>query len=111
MVQTCRTSLVLLFVLAAAPSALGRFQPSFHLDSCVWDATHIVIVTQADKTDIAGEVVDSLKGDLKKGDRITIPDLAEFAVESEQAIKKAWLPLLKECPNPPIHLHRCLMIL
>src|SRR5260370_12282105 len=106
MVQTCRTSLVLLFVLAAAPSALGRFQPSFHLDSCVWDATHIVIVTQADKTDIAVEVVDSLKGDLKKSDRITIPDLAEFAVESDRAIKKACFPLLKQRPTPPTHANR-----
>jgi hypothetical protein len=81
------------------------------LDSCVWDATHIVIVTQADKTDIAVEIVDSLKGDLKKGDRITIPDLAEFALENERAIKKAWLPLVKEGPNPPTHVNGVRMIL
>lgn len=64
-----------------ATSSFAGIRPSFSLDHSAWKATHVVIaVTTA--TDGTFEVVESLKGDLRVGTRLLIPDLRP-SVESE----------------------------
>jgi hypothetical protein len=79
---------VVLGLLVCTTDATAAIQPSFHLDACSWDATHVVVVSEGDKIDGDVEVLESWKGDLKKGDRITIPALAVFAPEKERVISK-----------------------
>jgi hypothetical protein len=63
-----------ILILAIGPTAFGGIRPSFRLDHSAWRATHIVIAVT-----IAGdgtfEVVESLKGDLRVGAHLVIPDL------------------------------------
>lgn len=70
----------------SADASAMAIQPSFNQDGCAWRATHIVVVTEGDKIDGVVEVLESWKGDLKKGDRITVPELAAFAPEKERAV-------------------------
>src|SRR5262245_63476344 len=86
-----RGTQILLAVLgvAADPAVVrAAIQPSFHLDACAWSATHIVVVTEGEKIDGVVEVLESWKGDLKKGERITVPELAAFAPDAARAISK-----------------------
>jgi hypothetical protein len=63
-----------ILILAIASTAFGGIRPSFRLDHSAWKATHIVIaVTTA--TGGTFEVVESLKGNLRVGTRLVIPDL------------------------------------
>src|ERR1700733_11774066 len=49
-------------------------RPSFSLEDCSWNATHIVMVeTTAD--DAVFSVVESWKGDLLPGNSVTVPEL------------------------------------
>jgi hypothetical protein len=75
------------FIVFTSP-AFGFPEPSFYLDSCAWDATNIVVVSEGDKTDGIVEVKESWKGDLKRGDILTVPELAEFASEKSRAVRK-----------------------
>jgi hypothetical protein len=49
-------------------------RPSFSLDHCSWNATHIVLV-QTSAKDGVFSVVESWKGDLKPGDSLEVPEL------------------------------------
>src|SRR6516225_2237512 len=75
-------------LLVYAAEAAAAIEPSFHLDGCSWHATHIVVISEGEKIDGDVEVLESWKGDLKKGDRITVPELAAFAPEKERVISK-----------------------
>jgi hypothetical protein len=63
----------LMWTISAIPlnAALG---PSFDLDYCSWNATHIVLV-QTTANDSVVSVLESWKGDLKPGDSIEVPEL------------------------------------
>jgi hypothetical protein len=74
-----------LAVLALAAAGIG---PSFDEDGCAWDATHVVVVTEGAAIDGAVEVLESWKGDLKRGDRLTVPELARFARRKARAVGK-----------------------
>ena len=79
--------LVAIFIATANPNvAKAAIRPSFSLDRCAWEASHIVLVTEEDKIDGVVEVLESWKGDLKKADRLTIPDLAEFAPKDSRKV-------------------------
>jgi hypothetical protein len=77
-----------LVIIASAyrPSAFGWVRPSFELEPCVWDASHIVVVTMGPPIDGVAKVEESWKGDLKKGDVIRIPQLATFAPKEKRLI-------------------------
>lgn len=64
---------VILFAIGAIPIE-ATIRPSFDLDGCSWNATHIVLVQTTDKNGVF-PVVESLKGDLKPGDLLEIPEL------------------------------------
>ena len=62
-------------IVGGRPSPLhAALRPSFNVDGCSWNATHVVLVQTT-----AGEgvvpVVESWKGDLKPGDAIEVPEL------------------------------------
>ncbi len=68
--------------------AWAAIRPSFSLEECVKNATHIVVVTEGENIDGIVEVMESWKGDLKKGDSLNIPELAEFADKDSREINK-----------------------
>jgi hypothetical protein len=74
-----RLQILFLTLLGFASDAHSAMRHPFSLSSRTWNATHIVVVTEGDKIDGVVEILESWKGDLKKGDRLTIPALAWFA--------------------------------
>jgi len=65
------------FVILVAIGAVrvdASFRPSFDLDRCSWNATHIVLVQTTPKDGVFS-IVESWKGDLKPGDSLEIPEL------------------------------------
>jgi len=101
-------------LLVCAADAAAAVQPSFQLDACSWNATHVVVVSEGGKIDGDVEVLDTWKGDLKKGDRITVPALAAFAPEKERTISEWWfkrgeekdLPTMVTCSRMVLFLIR-----
>jgi hypothetical protein len=85
-------------LLAWPGGVFGWMLPSFRLDGCAWEATHIVVVTGGDKFDGCVKVVESWKGDLKRGDTITVPELAEFAPDKMRVISKGLFQKDKDLP-------------
>jgi hypothetical protein len=80
-------ALVAVFIASGVPStAEAIIRPSFSLDSCTWEASHIVVVTEGDKIDGVIEVLECWKGDLNKGDRLNVPELAEFAPKDKRKV-------------------------
>jgi len=67
------TGLLLLSTISAIPVDAG-IRPSFSVDECSWNATHIVLV-QTTAKDGVFSVVESWKGDLKPGDSVEVPEL------------------------------------
>ena len=66
-------SFAVLALVLAQPTHAG-FRPSFSLDICAWDATHIVVVAVTPDDDVFS-VIQSLKGDLRIGESVTVPEL------------------------------------
>lgn len=58
----------------AAISSDGALRPNFSLDQCSWNATHIVLVQTTTKGGLFS-VVESWKGDLKRGDSLEVREL------------------------------------
>jgi hypothetical protein len=54
--------------------AFDGFRPSFGLDDCSWNATHIVLAEITSQDDF--KVIESWKGNLNAGDHISVPLLA-----------------------------------
>jgi len=79
---------ILLLSLGWVPRAWGTIRPRFDLEGSTWEATHIVVATEGEKIDGGLRVIESWKGDLGKGDVITVPELKAFAAEDRRAI--AW---------------------
>ena len=65
--------LAILLTIACVPVGAG-FRPSFDLDDCSWNATHIVMVQTTPDTAVFS-VVESWKGDLHPGDSLAVPEL------------------------------------
>jgi len=91
-----------------APAASAAFRPSFSLDDCGWNATHVVIVTEGSKIDGVVDVLESWKGNLRKGDQLTLPGLAEFANLTRRAISD---PFGHVDPKRPNHVTGARMVL
>lgn len=69
--------LLLSFIILPAGVFAG-FRPSFRLDYCAWEATHIIVVTEGDVIDGNLLVLESIKGDLRGGETIPISEFADF---------------------------------
>lgn len=104
--------LLLLFTLVWwAPAVFGEIRASFCLEHCSWNATHIIVVTEGEKIDGIFRVIESWKGNLKKSDSITIPELASFAAKDSRKIFIPFLILRKEDPNRSTHVTGSKMVL
>src|SRR5206468_844470 len=83
--MTARLLLPLL-ALILPTTATAAIRPSFHLDTCSWRATHVVVVSEGETIDGAVTVLESWVGDLRPGDTLAVPELAAFAPEKARAI-------------------------
>lgn len=73
-----------------APASLRSPHDVIHsLNFTAWNSTHIVVVTEGDKIDGVLEVVESWKGDLKKGQKLTFPELARFSSLESRAVQRS----------------------
>ena len=89
---------VLLGILGFTNELDAEILPSFSLDYASWQATEIAIVDEGDIIDGRLTVVESLQGNLKKGEVIVAPKLKKFIDESWrttgrslfQGIAKSW---------------------
>ncbi len=79
---------VVALLLVSTADATAAIMPSFSYESCSWKATHVVVVSEGDKIDGEVEVLESWKGDLKKGDLVSVPELAAFAPDKERVVSK-----------------------
>jgi hypothetical protein len=70
----CLPLLFAIFLLSVTQSTEAGIRPSFWLDSCTWDATHIVLVATTSQGDVF-TVMQSWKGDLKARDTLKVPEL------------------------------------
>jgi hypothetical protein len=69
---------MLFYCLLHAHVCTAGIIPSFYLDHSSKKATHILVATEGLNIDGVLEVLEPWKGDLRKGDRITVPELALF---------------------------------
>ena len=65
--------LIVFFAISLGP-AFASFRPSFDLDRCSWNATHIVLAATTPHDDVF-EVIESWRGTLNAGDHIKVPEL------------------------------------
>ena len=99
----------LIVVLLLVPRTYAGIRPSFNLDYCTWQATHIIIATEGDEIDGILTVLDSWKGDLRPGEAISIPDLASFKSPSSREVKKGFFG--DKSDDPPKYVSGSRMIL
>jgi hypothetical protein len=69
----CACFLLVLLAVLLIP-AFGSFQPSFGLDYCSWNATHIVLA-EVTPQDGSFKVIESWKGSLNAGDHVSVSQL------------------------------------
>src|ERR1700740_2175702 len=83
-----RSLSALLLFCAAGVSA--ELLPQFQLDTCAWNATDVVMVTEGAAIDGEVEVLETWKGALHPGEKLTLPELAAFASDESRATS-TWL--------------------
>lgn len=76
---------LIILVFAFPMTAEGRVIAN--LDWYAEHATHIVLITEGDRIDGQLKVLESFKGNLKIGEKLTIPELAEFAPLEARAVE------------------------
>ena len=74
--------LVTIISLLAVSTALAISPPSFHLDSCAYHATEIVVAAQEPGSEGKLVVLESWKGSLTRGTRFTLPDFPPAPMEA-----------------------------
>src|SRR6185369_11772246 len=72
LMKAFRTLILSLIVLTGASLAQAGIRPSFHLETCSWRATDIVVVTEGEQIDGVFRILEIVKGDLKAGEMIKI---------------------------------------
>jgi hypothetical protein len=83
------TLTAVLFLLAVSSTALAGMRPSFDPEGCSWRATDIVVVTEGSQIDGNFKVIETWKGDLKPGETISVPELAQFNKKDARLIYSA----------------------
>jgi hypothetical protein len=84
--RTWRSALPFLVLASWAPTASAYPVPPFCLDDCSRNATHVVVVTEGALIDGHVEVLESWRGNLRRGDRLNLPRLAVFADPDNRAV-------------------------
>ncbi len=75
-----------LFLLVVSTAASAAIQPSFSPEGCSWRATDIVVVTEGSRIDGNFKVLETWKGDLKPGQTISVPELAQFREKDARSV-------------------------
>ena len=83
--RICLKGLILL--LLCSFSVHAKTHTMIDMESCVRDATHVVVVTEGDRIDGHVIVLESWRGDLKPGDSLDIPVLAKFKSKKSRHIE------------------------
>lgn len=85
----CKIRLIFfgIFFLCALNSYAG-IRPSFSLDYCAWNATHIVVATEGEEIDGNFTALESLKGNLGYGEMVSVQELSNFNSESSRQVKE-----------------------
>src|SRR5213080_3129197 len=104
-----RVLVLALFVLLGCLTASAGIRPSFSPEQCSWRATDIVVVTEGAEIDGVLTILETLKGDLKPGATITIPEMAEFKSKEARLVPEPWYQTSKNLP--PIYVTGNRMIL
>jgi len=94
-----RTLTAVVFLLIAYISVSAGIRPSFSAEASSWRATDIVVVTEDEEIDGVFRILETWKGDLKPGETITVPEMAEFKNNEARTIY-AW-SWTGEKANPP----------
>jgi hypothetical protein len=84
----------ILLTFAASLHAEIALLPEVHVPA--WKATDVVIVTEGEVTDGNVEVLETWKGDLARGARISVPALAAFAGEQKVSGERILLYLIRD---------------
>jgi hypothetical protein len=86
-----RTWLIAFLMLAVSPrqTPARELGPSFYLDNCGWHAASVVVVKTLSLKDGTVEILETWAGDLRKGDRLTLKELAAFVDPARRAILSA----------------------
>lgn len=91
---------LLLLLLVICGSGSAAIRPSFEPEESSWRATDIVVVTEGEKIDGVFTVLETWKGDLKPGETITIPEMAEFEARDARLIDTwSWVKNEREPPE------------
>jgi hypothetical protein len=69
-------------------NSLAGIQPSFDLETLAWQASDIIVVKESEKLDGKCTIIETLKGELKPGNTMIIPELAVFSSEESRAIHR-----------------------
>ena len=101
-------SVITLLLLAAAPAARAGIRPSFSLEYCSWNATHVLVATEGEKIDGDLTVLESWKGDLAPGEAVHVPGLAAFREKSSRLVNK---PFGDGTAAPPLYVTGDRMVL
>lgn len=107
--QVFRLVLTLMVWVIWVPASFASIRPSFSLDTCGWDATHIVVVTEGEKIDGKVVILESWRGNLRAGDRLDLPELAEFASLDSRKISNGFFDKAK--PGDSQHVSGSRMVL
>jgi hypothetical protein len=97
--KAIRILISVLIILAACSAIVAGIRPSFLSEACSWRATDIVVVTEGKEIDGVFTVLESLKGDLKPGQTIRIPEMAEFKSAEARVIADSWFPPKEASPR------------
>ncbi len=82
-------TLAFAMTVTTATKANAEILPSFSLDFASWRATEIVVVDEGDTIDGRLTVIESLQGDLKKGQVILAPKMKQFADASWRTVGRS----------------------
>lgn len=81
------TLLNLLILLVPSYSAPAKVHEMLSVEDCAKLSTHIVVATEGDSIDGQLTVLETLKGDMKAGHHIIIPELGAFNSPESRAIE------------------------
>src|SRR6266404_2031194 len=106
-----KTLIALLILLIICRPASAGIRPSFSPEHCSWKATDIVVVSE--ESDMNGEfnVLETLKGDLKSGDTILIPEMSEFKAKNNRLINTWWFKQEKDANSRYVSGDRMILFL
>lgn len=85
--QLIVTLVIVTFLLLYVNNVAAGIRPSFDLDYSSRESTDIVVASEGEVIDGTFLVLETLKGELSRNDRISIPELAKFKLKLSRLVK------------------------